>query len=449
MTNIWEELKNQIKVALPENSFSLWINPITFLEKKDDTLILGCPNKFSLHWVMENYLGIIEEKLDKLENNNCKLQLKVKAIRTKKPLPPIFNDSQQLTLPSIPKNNGAGMRCLNNDFTFDRFVVGKCNEFAYSASKALASGGNFPYNHLYMLAKTGLGKSHLSQAVGHAILDHDPKVRVCYITAEDFVNEMIFALKANRIEEFKNRYRRRCDVLLLEEVHFLSGKQKTQIELGFLLDVLENDHKKIIFTSSLLPKDIPNLSKELSSRLTSGIITRLDMPDYQMRIEIIEKKAYDHNLSLSEDAIHLLAKHLTCDIRQLESALKCLKARSDLLNAKIDLDLVRDELKCHVSEQDSTSFEDIKKVVCQYFKIDPVMLGSKSRKKIHSFPRNIYVYLCRHYTDATVEDIGKSINRNYSTVLYSSEVIEHKIKSDNKVKNQVNFLKQKLEDMTK
>jgi len=173
------------------------------------------------------------------------------------------------------------------------------------------------------------------------------------------------------------------------------------------------------------------------------------MPDYQMRIEIIEKKAYDHNLSLSEDVIHLLAKHLTCDIRQLESALKCLKARSDLLNAKIDLDLVRDELKCHVSEQDSTSFEDIKKVVCQYFKVDPVMLSSKSRKKIHSFPRNIYVYLCRHYTDATVEDIGKSINRNYSTVLYSSEVVEHKIKSDNKVKNQVNFLKQKLEDMTK
>jgi chromosomal replication initiator protein len=449
MTTIWEEVKDKIKCELPENCFSMWINPITFMEKKQDTIVLGCPNKFSLNWVMENYFGIIEEKLHKTAEGDCKLSLKVMASEKKKPPPGIFSDSRQLTLPNVPRNNGNARRWLNHEFTFDRFVVGNCNEFAFSASKALALGGNWPYTHLYLLSNTGLGKSHLSQAIGNAILDHNPKVKVWYITAEDFVNEMIFALKNRRIEEFKNKYRRSCDVLLLEQVHFLSGKEKTQLELGYTLDALANDRKKIIFTSSLLPKDIPNLKKDLASRLTSGIISTLERPDYETRIKILEKKACEENLSLSEDIIHLLAKHLTRDVRQMESALRCLKAKSELLKAKINLDLAREGLKCHVSGQGTITVENIERLVCKYFKIDPFMLRSNSRRRVHSYPRNIYVYLCRHHTDTTAEDIGRSINRKHSTVLYASEVIEHKMNVDAKVKRQVTFLKQKLEELTK
>jgi len=449
MSTIWEEMKNLIQQELPRKSFSLWINPLTFLEKKDNRFILGCPNKFSFNWITENYKGIIEEKLNKIGNGRYKLALKVDVPKKRGPLPGIFNDSKQLTLPNVPKNGRNGLRGLNHEFTFDRFVVGKCNEFAYSASKALALGDNWPYSSLFMFAKTGLGKSHLSQSIGHAILQHDPNVKVYYITAEDFVNEMIFGLKNNRIEEFKNKYRRACDVLLLEEVQFLGGKEKTQLELGYTLDVLANDHKKIIFTGSLLPKNIHNLTKELSSRLTSGIITTLESPDYKTRIKILEKKSSEQNLSLSGEIIHLLAKHLTLDVRQMESALRCLKAKSELLKARIDLDLAREILKDHVREQSSSSIKNIEILVCQYFKVDPQMLRSNSRKKILSYPRNIYVYLCRHYTNATLQTIGKSICRNHSTVLYASEVIEHKIKVDAVVKNQINFLSQKLKDSTK
>jgi chromosomal replication initiator protein len=449
MSSIWEEVKNQVKTDLSAKSFSLWIHPLTLLEKEDNTLVLGCPNKFSRNWIKDNYMQLMEEKLHKIADGKYQLVLKVKALDKKNPFPDISHDSKQLTLPNMPVSKGLGRKWLNNEFTFDRFVVGQCNEFAYSAAKALVPGDYQAYNPLFMLANTGLGKSHLAQAIGHAILGHDSKVRVCYVTAEDFLNEMIFALKNNRIDEFKNKYRRHCDVLLLEEVHFLAGKEKIQLELGYTLDALQNERKKIIFTSSLLPKDIPNMTKELSSRLTSGIITTLNRPDYKTRIKVLERKSLEQHLSLPEEIIHLLAQYLIQDVRQMESALKCLKAKSELMKAKITTDVAKEVIQCHVPEEKSTSIEDIKKLVCQYFKVDPLMLLSKSRKKIHSYPRSIYVYLCRHYTDATLEDIGRSINRNHSTVLYASEVIEHKMKVDNQVKKQVKFLRQRLEDNAK
>jgi chromosomal replication initiator protein len=451
MRGIWEQVKSQIKAAIPEKSFRLWIDSLMPQEKEDNTLVLGCPNKFSRNWISDNYMGMIKEGLDRTGNGRCRLTLKVKAPEKKHPAAAAErpNGSKQLTLPNMPTRNRTGKGWLNREFTFDRFVVGECNEFAYSASKALATGDSQPYNPLFLLASTGLGKSHLSQAIGHTILTRDPKVRVSYITAEDFLNEMIFSLRNGRIDEFKNKYRRSCDVLLLEDVHFLGGKGRTQLELGYTLDALANEEKKIIFTSPLLPKDIPNLTKELSSRLTSGLITTLERPDHKTAVKILEKKSTEQGLSLPEEIIHLFAKHLNRDVRQMESALRCLKAKSELMKAKIDTDLAKEVLKCHVSEAESTTIEDIKRLVCKYFKIEPAMLRSKSRKKIYSYPRSIYVYFCRRYTEATLEEIGRSIERNHSTALYASEIIEHKMRVDNKVRNHVRFLRQKLESATR
>lgn len=448
MCAIWEDVKDQLRAELPEASFSLWIDPITFIDDKNDTLMLGCPNRFSRNWIIENYLGMLEEKIDKTGNGNYTLTLKVTAPQKSSPSPPNLENSDQLILPNMPRKTHMGRKWLNSEFTFDRFVVGNCNEFAYSASKDMALRGNCPYDSLYIMASTGLGKSHLSQAIGHAILDHDPQLRLCYTTAENFIYELVWAIKNNKIDEFKDRYRRSCDVLVLEEVHFLSGKEKIQFELGYTLDVLVNDHKKVVFTSSFLPKDIPNLKKELSSRFASGIITNLDKPDYKTRVKIFEQKSSELNLPLPEEVINLFAKYLTRDVRQMEGALKSLKAKSDLMREKITPDLAREILKCHASEEGSITMEDVKKLVCQYFRVDPLILPSKSRKKIHAYPRNIYVYLCRHYTDETLENIGKSIERKHSTVIYASEVIEQKIKVDHKVKKQVNFLVEKLKNVT-
>jgi chromosomal replication initiator protein len=322
--------------------------------------------------------------------------------------------------------------------------VGPCNEFAYSASKALAQGGAWNYHSLMMLSNTGLGKSHLSQAIGHAILAQDEKRRVYYLTAEDFTNEMIKALKTNRIDAFKDKYRRQCDVLILEEVHFLGGKEKTQVELGYTLDALANKNRKLIFTSSLPPQDIPRLSNELSSRLTAGLVSNISRPEYETRIKIITQKAQEQGIELSQDIVHLLASRLKQDIRQMESALKCLKARAEFLNAKIDLTMANDVLGCLVSTTPRLSLDEIKELVCKYYKVEPAVLSSKSRKKIYAYPRNIYVYLCRQYTDETIETIAGTINRSHPTVVYASELVERKIKTDSKMRHQVNFLAKKI-----
>ncbi len=447
MKSTWDEIKNQIRSELPKNSFSLWINTISFLEKKDKTVVLGCPNKFSRNWVLENYFNLIQEKLHAAGALHVNLVLQPKLPIKKRPVSSFSPYNEQLKLPNIPGNGNNGKGRLNSNFTFDRFVVGRSNEFAYSASKALANGDAWNYHSLLMLANTGLGKSHLSQAVGNAILKENPRIRVFYVTAEDFTNEMISSLKNNRIDEFKNNYRRACDVLLLEEIHFLSGKEKTQVELGYTLDTLANDNKKILFTSSIPPKDIPRMSKGLSSRICSGLFTTISRPDYQTRVNILTKKASDENIAVSEEIIHLLASRLKRDIRQMESALKYIAAKSKLLNAKIDIDLAKDVVNCLVSGESSLMPSDIKKLVSKYYKIDPEMLRSKSRKKVYAYPRNIYVFLCRRHTDETIEKIAQTINRSHSTVLYASELVEHKMKTDQKMRHQIEFLSNRLMDM--
>jgi chromosomal replication initiator protein len=444
MNGVWEKVKNRLQSEIPGQSFALWIKPITFLEHREDTVVVGCPNKFSRNWIQENYRPLLDKTLTEICGSNLQVSLEVRARGSEPSAPKAEKEARQLAFPNMRRRGLMTARWLKNNLTFDRFVVGKCNEFAYSVSRSLSSGG-MRYTPLLMLASTGLGKSHLTQAIGHAILSRDPDSRVCYVTAEDFVNEMIFSLKNNRIEDFKTKYRRSCDVLLLEEAHFLSGKEKIQKEMEFTLDALANDRKTIIFTSGMLPKDIPNLSKGMESRMTSGIITTMERPDFETRVRILEKKALEKDLSLSDDAVHLLAKHLTRDVRQIESALSCLKAKTELLKEKISKNIVMEVIRCHVSEVLGRNPEDIMGLLCRYFKLDSAVLASRSRKKIHAYPRNLYAYLCRHHTEATLDEIGRSIDRNHSTVLYAAEVIASKIKVDRGVRKQVDFFNERIE----
>ena len=448
MTDAWQTVKDKIQSELPRNTFSLWISPISFLDQDGSSFVLGCPNKFSLNWVTENYLGLIRERFAEFCAHPVEIVLKVASVKTPSPYDASASEQEQLSLPTIPAYSRKGRPCLNGDFTFERFIVGRCNEFAYSASNAFANGDLENYQTLFLLANTGLGKTHLSQAVGNRILDQAPEQRVHYITAENFTNEMIFALKNKHIEEFKNKYRRACDVLLLEEVHFLSGKEKTQVELGFTLDALTNDKKKVIFTSSLPPRDIPSMSKELSSRLTSGLVTTIENPDYETRLKILAAKASEIHLIAPPGILEMFAGRLTRDIRQMESALKCLKARSELLKASIGPEMAKEVLHCFVSRERAISLDVIQSLICSYYKVEPEMLRSPSRKKAYAHPRSIYAYLCRRHTDKTLDAIGAKINRSHSTVLYASELVERRLKTDQKLRSQVDFLSQKLEQPT-
>ncbi len=445
MEEIWKEIKEQLRNELAQSSFSLWINPLIFLGQQNGSVTLGCPNRFSMNWISENYLNLIKEKL--YGHGLGDLEVELKVVATRPQLPSSNNPvGRQLALPTMERPLSKGLLTLNRDYTFESFVVGPSNEFAYSASKALAYGNCSDYNMLLMLANTGLGKTHLSQAVGQTILKQNPSWRVFYVTAEQFTNEMISSLKNNCIEEFKKKYRALCDVLLLEEIHFLSGKLKIQQELAHTLDALATDGKKIIFTSSLPPKDIPSLSKDFSSRVTAGLVTTIEAPDYETKVKIITRKASEQDLQLSPRIVELMAESLGDDVRHIESALRCLKAKSQLLNQKITVELAKDVLSHLVSYRNTLSLSEIQELVCKYYKVEPTMLASKSRKRIHVLPRNIYVYLARQHTEKSVEQIAKSINRSHSTVLYAYETITHKMKQDPDLKRQVDFLSDKLQE---
>jgi len=446
MSAVWDQVKNQIRSDLPKNSFSLWIQPISCLEASGTSMVLGCPNRFSKNWVMENYLTLIRDKFEAAGMGYLALEFKVQPRRPSPSPASLPADPDQLTLPSVPRRRNLW---LKSQFTFDRFIVGQSNAFAYSASRSMASGDPCDYHSLLMLANTGLGKTHLSQAIGHTILNNHPESRIFYMTAEDFTNEMIASLKAGRIEAFKKRYRHGCDVLLLEEVHFLGGKEKIQAELGYTLDALANDNKKIVFTSALPPKDVPRMSRELTSRLTAGLVTTIADPDYETRIQILTQKALAYQVTLSREVIHFLAERLTRDIRQMESALKCLKARAELLGARIDMDLAKEVVSALVSGERCVTPGAIIDLVCRYYRVDPEMVSSQSRKKVYAYPRNIYAYLCRQHSDDTLAQIGKTINRSHSTVLYSVELVAHRMKTDRNLKHQVDFLSRRIEDMKK
>ncbi len=338
-------------------------------------------------------------------------------------------------------------RILKKDYTFDRFVVGDNNDFAYSASLSLAQGANTNSTNgaLYLLGGTGLGKSHLSQAVGHHAMAQGIPNRVFYVTAEDFTNEMIYSLKNNTINGFKEKYRKKCDVLILEDIHFLSGKDATQKELAMTLDYLLDAEKKLIFSACCLPSEIPKMNEQLKSRLTMGLVTKMDSPDFNTRVKILKKISKEHGYKIPGDVTDYIAQELCDNVRQLQSGLTGVAAKASLMGDKINIELARSILDNIAKTRKSITLDVIKKLVCGEFGITEQDLVSPSRKKKHVHPRQIGIYLSRKYTDQPLKKIGRSFNRYHATAIYSINVVKKAIKQQGAFYEQLNYLYKKIE----
>lgn len=403
---------------------------------------LSTPNFFSKKRILDNYGALIESEINKVAGRACRLIIEVSG---KKALPrPKAAEDLQIPLPNVNVRPHNG-RLLQRDFTFDQFVVGSNNDFAYSASLSLASQKNSKQNSLFLLSKTGMGKSHLSQAIGHYILSEYPSDRVYYMTAEDFSNEMIHAFRHDSINAFKGKYRNECDVLLLEDVHYLNGKERTQIELALTLDTLFEADKKIIFSSCYLPSDIPKLNDKLRSRFSCGLISNIDPPNFRTRVRILQKKTKLNGYEIPNEIIQYLAAELMEDVRQLESGLIGVTAKSSLLGAPIDLKLAESVVKNIVRQRKNITIDVIKKLVSKYYSISIDNIVSSSRKQSSVRPRQIAIYLSRKYTDSSLQAIGKSFNRYHATALHSIGAVERGIKEKGPMQKQVEFLCQKLE----
>jgi chromosomal replication initiator protein len=443
MEAVWEKVKSAIKSCIPAHSFEMWIEPLDLQKCDNGRWVIACPNFFSKKRVSDLYGNLISAELSTATGNSGNLDFVIdanrKAGRAKEQKP-----VHQLPLPndSIRPHSG---RFLRRDFTFDQFVVGANNDFAYSASLSLASRKDHQQNALFLLSKTGMGKSHLSQAIGHHVLSEYPDERVYYITAEDFSNEMVQAFRRDSINKFKGKYRNKCDVLLLEDVHYLSGKERTQVELALTLDSLFEAGKRIIFSSCYLPGDIPKLNDKLRSRLSDSLISGIDPPDFRTRVRILRKKAQSNGYQIPDDVINYLAGELTEDIRQLSSGLNGVAAKASLLGAPIDLCLTESVVKNIVRQRKKITIDAIKKLVCRYYNCSLQEVVSRSRKQRLVRPRQMAIYLSRRYTDAPLQSIGKAFNRYHATALHSIHSIERGLKESSSIQKQVEFFHQKLE----
>ena len=441
MEAVWNAVKAAIKEQVPGHSYRMWIEPIKPYEGEAGSLVLACPNFFSKKRVQENYGALIEAELQNALGKVCEVTIVVENGNGRKPA---ATGTIQLSLPDVNLRPYSG-RLLRRDFTFDHFVVGGNNDFAYSASLSLASRKRSLQNSLFLLSRTGMGKSHLTQAVGHHILTEFPKERIFYMTAEDFSSEMVQAFRNDSIDKFKDKYRSECDVLLLEDIHHLSGKERTQLELSLTLDTLFEENKKIIFSSCYRPSEIPKLNDKLRSRLAASLISNIDPPNFRTRVRILKKKAATRGFSIPEKVIHYLASELTEDVRQLESGLIGVTAKASLLGSSIDLALAESVVKNIVRQRSHITIEAIKKLVCKYYGISVNDIVSRSRKQSLVRPRQIAIYLARMYTDSPLQAIGRSFNRYHATALHAINTIERGIRENGAIQKQVDFFRQKLE----
>lgn len=442
MGSIWTTIQSALRQRIPVHSYKMWLEPVEARSQKGEGLTLFCPNMFFKKRLQDHYLRLIEEELQNLTGQSGPVSIEVGGA-VSKPVPRKPMDLQ-LPLPSVSRSYSG--RMLRRDFTFDEFVVGGNNDFAYCAALSLASRRTISQNTLYLLSGTGMGKSHLSQATGHHILSRYPSERVYYLTAEDFTNEMVRAFRSGDVDQFKERYRNGCDVLLLEDIHYLSGKARTQVELALTLEALIEMGKKILFSSCYLPGEIPKLDDKLRSCLSSGLISSIEPPDFRTRLRILQQKSKRNGQCIPSDVLQYLASELTDDVRQLESGLIGVVAKSSLLAAPINLELAESVVRNIARNRKRISIQVIKKLVGKEFRVSVADMVSRSRKQQFVRPRQIAIYLARRYTDASLQAIGKSFNRYHATALHSIGVVERELKVNPATRRQVEILSERLEN---
>ncbi len=458
MESVWEKIKAELKEDIPSNNYMMWIEPLQLRGCDNGTVVLDCPNFFSKKWVQGNYRELLTSKINGATGQSYSLDLKVTTAEEEQAtgsdattaLPPTRKAAgkkadRQPDLPDLHARPNGG-RMLKKDFTFDNFVVAENNDFAYSAVLSMGTKNNGFNKSLFLSSQSGMGKSHLTQALGHFALSTDAAARIYYITADDFSNEMVYAFSTKSISRFKEKYRNGCDMLLLEDIHSLAGRERTQTELAMVLDYMLDADKKVLCTGACLPGDIPKLNRHLQSRLTAGLITAMDPPDFKTRVRILRKKSKLFGYRMPYDVLEYLADNLTEDVRQLESGLKNVAMKSSLLGLPVDLELAASVVKHMAVARSRITLESIKKLMCKEYGVLEKDLISRSRKQHLAWPRQVGIFLSRRYTDHSLKAIGRCYNRYHATVIHSINCVESAIKSKRSARQEIDILAKKIED---
>ena len=434
MDEIRKRFLKYIKERVSEQNFFTWFEPID-IEKIDfnkNIITFTVPNKFFITWLDDNYKKLINESLYNIFKQNFNYEFIIKKIEKDKKI----EETKEIETISkyYPKS-------LNKKYRFDNFIVGPFNQHAHAASLAVAKSPSKSYNPLFIYSSVGLGKTHLLNAIGNFIFDNHKHYKIEYVTCETFTNDLITSIREERMLDFRNRYRS-IDILLIDDIQFLAGKQATQEELFHTFNTLYQNNKQIVFTSDRSPKEIPNIESRLKTRFEWGLIIDIQIPDTETLVAIIEKKAQENNIDIPTNVSFFLATNLPPNIRTIEGAIIRLGAISSLEKQPITEEFVKKVLKDILKVRGKEiAVEDIQKVVADFYGLKPSDLKSKKRAKQISLARQVAMYLCRKLTKLSYPLIGEKFGKkDHSTVIYAENQIEEKIKSDQELKNKINTL---------
>lgn len=441
---LWEKTQEVLKETLSVSVYQLWIEPLRCLEVRDDAIFLLSPDRYFSAYVAQKFLSILEATVTEAGSVKRRVVL-CEDERVHKPKP-VASPKGQLRLPNIPENNSS-LRALHPRYTFDQYMVGDCNILAESACRAISMHDDSFGPCLYINSETGLGKSHLTHAIAHRVYADSPMTRLHYVTAQQFAAEMVRNIQTKTMDEFKQKYHDRCDMLLVEDIHSLTGKKKTQEELNEVLDSLIKSGKRVVLTANKSPRDLDGIDGEFRSRMSSGLVTMIKAPDISTRLRIVEKKAETHQLGLGEEGIDFLAQHIRGDIRQVESAIVAIRAKSRLMNGHVDMDMIREAVTNVVGCEKALTVEMISELIAKQFNISITDMCSRSRKKKLTFPRQVAMYLCRKYTEDSLAEIGRAFNRDHSTVMHSIKKVTNLTVRDTSVGAQVELLSGKIKSL--
>jgi chromosomal replication initiator protein len=427
MDVLWKGALEELKERLGKQSFDTWIRPIRFCEQKGNEVRLDVPNKFFRDWLIDHFVGPIEQVLGSIARHDVKVHLNVNQGLQDKDVP---EKSER----KIEREREKPQRATNNlipKYTFENFVIGASNQFAHAASMAVANQPGEHYNPLFIYGGVGLGKTHLVNAIGHRTAAKRSSLKVVYLSSESFMNELIGSLRRDKMDEFKSRFRN-VDLLILDDVQFIAGKERTQEEFFHTFNSLYESHKQIVITSDKFPKEIPGLEDRLRNRFEWGLIADIQPPDMETRVAILQKKAETEGVQLPHEVAIFLASNIDSNVRELEGSLTRLGAFASLTRSTITTDLAKEVLRNTLrAAQREITVESIQKTICDYYNIKMGDLKAKRRTKNIAFPRQVAMYLCRKYTETSFPTIGDKFGgRDHSTVIHASKTIEKKIKED-------------------
>ena len=432
-TNPWIQIIQDLQKKVDQNSYETWFEPTTYIGTEKGCLYIKVPNSYFKDWLSFHYSSLLNETAQKLFG-------KVYDIKY------IFDDASFSFMRRSPdeRRSKYGMLLnpnLNPNYTFENFVVGSCNQFAHAASMAVAKNPAKSYNPLYIYGGSGLGKTHLMNAIGHFSLHNDPRIKILYVTTEKFMNDLITHLQYGKILDFRQKYRT-IDVLLMDDIHNLSGKDRTKEEFFHTFNHLYDNQKQIVISSDCPPKEIPGLEERFRSRFEWGLIADLKPPDIETRIAILKKKAELEGVDLPESVALFIADKVQSNIRELEGYLRRVVAFSSLKGEIIDLDLAKESLKDLLDATTHiVTVEKIQKLICHKYKIKPAQLKSKNNSPKVAFPRQIAMYLSKELTKSSLPEIGKKFGgKHHTTVIHSIRKIQNLRNENSEFNKEMNSL---------